>query len=122
MHVIVETPAFEDVDDMYVKPCTPLIDSSSGFVTAASTVAASAPMYVLIMVTVGGVICGYSAIGNDGIDARPAIRISAAITPARIGRSTKMRNTTSGRLRAARPVFAPVVTPSNRFAIRLAAK
>ena len=90
--VIVDVPALLLDDEMYCMSCTPLICSSSGFVTADSTVCASAPMYVLVTTTCGGAICGYCAIGSVGMETRPTRKMSAEMTPARIGRLTKMAN------------------------------
>ncbi len=87
--VIVLMPSLLLVDDMYCMPSTPLIASSSGRVTAVSTVSAFAPVYTEVTMTCGGVSSGYWAIGRVGIAMAPASTMTTAQTLARIGRLMK---------------------------------
>ena len=67
MHVITLVPLALEYDCMYCKPSAPLMLISSGVVTDRITIAAVAPGYCDVTVTVGGEICGYCATGSAGI-------------------------------------------------------
>src|ERR1700731_4706985 len=66
---------------------TPLICCSSGVMTVSAMVFGEAPGYVPLTTTVGGTISGYSLMGSDGMDSKPATEIRIASTAANIGRS-----------------------------------
>src|SRR3982750_3374440 len=68
---------------------TPVIACSSGPATVSAITFGFAPGYTARTTTVGGTTSGYSEIGNDGIDIKPAIRISADSTPANTGLEMK---------------------------------
>src|SRR5688500_6656168 len=68
---------------------TPLICSSIGVATDSAITFGLAPGYCARTATIGGVTSGYSEIGSAGSDNRPATKISAERTPAKIGRSMK---------------------------------
>ena len=59
-------PLALEYDCMYCRPSAPLMLISSGVVTDRITIAAVAPGYCDVTVTVGGEICGYCAIGSVG--------------------------------------------------------
>src|SRR5579871_214411 len=73
----------------------PLMASSSGLVTALSTLVAFAPMYDALTVTSGGATLGYCAMGSAGIAIRPASKKTTDATAASIGRRRKKRVTRS---------------------------
>src|SRR6266481_9036228 len=56
-------PSLALVDDMYNIFSTPFTCSSMGTPTVLATTCASAPGYVVVTCTVGGVICGYCSTG-----------------------------------------------------------
>ena len=66
-------------------PSTPLTCSSIGAPTVRATVSALAPGYTADTCTVGGVISGNCATGNDSSATTPANTISKASTVAKIG-------------------------------------
>ena len=68
---------------------TPLICSSIGVDTVSAITFGLAPGYCADTTIVGGATSGYSEIGSTGIDNRPARKITADSTPAKIGRSMK---------------------------------
>src|SRR5437773_12362716 len=70
---------------------TPLIAFSSGDATVCSSTSADAPGYTAVIVTTGGAISGYCAIGRLRIADRPASTRNTEITAAKIGRSMKKR-------------------------------
>jgi hypothetical protein len=49
---------------MYSMSSTPLISCSIGVATVSDTVCAEAPGYCVVITTVGGATCGYSATGS----------------------------------------------------------
>ena len=57
--------------------------------TESAIVCASAPLYVALTETVGGVRLGYSSIGSPLIPIKPAITMMIDITVANIGRFMK---------------------------------
>src|SRR5579883_2500912 len=71
---------------------TPLICSSSGVATVLATVSGLAPGNWAVTCTDGGTTSGYSEIGSCGIAIRPARKMTAEMTPAKIGRSMKNRD------------------------------
>src|SRR4029077_10293856 len=71
---------------------TPLICSSSGVATVSATVTGLAPGNWAVTCTDGGTTSGYSEMGSSGIAISPARKITAEITPAKIGRSMKNRD------------------------------
>src|ERR1700676_433497 len=77
------------VEVMYFIPCTPLMDCSSGMVTADSTGCALAPLYPLLTTTCGGARSGTCAIGRVGMEIAPPRIISSAHTVANTGRRMK---------------------------------
>src|SRR5581483_4548755 len=89
VHVIELVPLSELVDVMYRRPSTPLTACSSGVVTADSTACAFAPVKTALIVTTGGAICGYCAMGNVGMTISPAMTMMSEQTAARIGRRKK---------------------------------
>ena len=84
---------------MYCSPSAPLILISNGVVTERITIAALAPGYSDVTVTVGGEICGYCAIGSVGIVTNPASSTTKLSTPAKCGRRRKNSITTALRPR-----------------------
>src|ERR1700735_4546470 len=62
---------------------------SSGMITVSAMVFGEAPGYCPLTTTVGGTISGYSLMGSDGIDKRPATVMRTTRTEAKIGRSMK---------------------------------
>lgn len=62
---------------------------SMTWVTLSSMVLADAPGYLVVIVTSGGAISGYWAIGSLIAASPPASMITRAITHAKIGRSIK---------------------------------
>ncbi len=68
---------------------TPDICCSMGVATDCSTVMASAPVYVAVMVTSGGTISGNCATGSETRAMRPQITMTMAITIATMGRLMK---------------------------------
>src|SRR5271155_4229687 len=68
---------------------TPLICCSSGVITVSAMVFGEAPGYWPLTTTVGGTISGYSLMGSEGIDNKPATVRRIASTEAKIGRSMK---------------------------------
>src|ERR1700680_959779 len=86
---MVTEPSALLLEVMYRRPATPFTASSSGVVTDASTVAASAPRYCAVTVMTGGAIFGYCEIGSVGIATSPAVKITREQTAAKIGRRRK---------------------------------
>lgn len=82
-------PSEPDVELMYIIPSTPFTDSSMGTPTVSATVCASAPGYVALTETVGGVISGYCATGRVLTVMTPTSIISTASTVAKMSRSMK---------------------------------
>ena len=74
---------------MYIISSTPFTCCSSGTAMVRATVSASAPGYVAITRTVGGVMSGYWATGSVLIVSTPASSITTARTMEKIGRSMK---------------------------------
>src|ERR1700757_5044956 len=68
---------------------TPLICCSIGVATDCSTVKASAPTYVVLTWTSGGVILGNCAVGKLSIATTPTMTITIEITMDTIGRFMK---------------------------------
>jgi hypothetical protein len=89
VHVITLNPLALEYDCMYCRPSAPLMLISSGVVTDRITMAAVAPGYCDVTVTVGGEICGYCATGSVGIVMRPASNTTKLITAAKCGRRRK---------------------------------
>ena len=71
-------------------PSTPLMDCSSGVVTAVSTVSAFAPVYTARTLTCGGATSGYCATGMVGMASAPASTMTSETTDARTGREMKV--------------------------------
>src|SRR5215475_11170747 len=71
---------------------TPLICSSNGVATVSATVVGLAPGNCAVTCTEGGTTSGYSETGSCGIAIRPARKMTAEMTPAKIGRSMKKRD------------------------------
>jgi hypothetical protein len=71
---------------MYVMPGTPFTCVSIAVVVVCSTVCASAPVKLLVICTVGGVIFGYWLMGIFKIASVPTIKITSDITIAVTGR------------------------------------
>src|SRR5260221_6228501 len=71
--------------DIYDMPGDPLICVSIAVVVVCSTVCASAPVNVPVMLTVGGVISGYCAMGNEDIAISPTSTITIEVTIAVTG-------------------------------------
>src|SRR5579859_4073243 len=92
--VIWLVPSFPLEDVRYFIPGTPLIATSSGIVTADSTVCAFAPMYPLDTTTCGGASSGNCATGSVGIAIAPPRIISSAHTVANTGLSMKKSTNT----------------------------
>src|SRR6516165_8844938 len=67
----------------------PLTASSIGTATFAATTCALAPTYVVVTVTVGGVIYGYCSRGSDRYDKAPMRTINSDIAIAKFGRWMK---------------------------------
>jgi hypothetical protein len=82
-------PLALEYDCMYCNPSAPLMLISSGVVTERITIAAVAPGYCEVTVTVGGEICGYCAIGSVGIVTSPASNTTKLSTAAKCGRFRK---------------------------------
>ncbi len=78
-------------DDMYSMPSTPTTCCSIGAATVSATTCATAPGYVAVTWTFGGVISGYSAIGSRKAEMPPSRMMMIEITQARTGRSMKKR-------------------------------
>src|ERR1700704_673779 len=76
---------------------TPLICCSSGVTTVAATTSALAPGYWPVMLTTGGAISGYCAIGSRPKETTPRMTKTRDTTPAKIGRSMKKREMRMGR-------------------------
>src|SRR5258705_9947421 len=74
---------------MYIMSSTPLICSSNGAETVSAMTLGLAPGYVALTTTVGGTTSGYSLTGSNGIEIRPATRMTIDNTAAKIGRSMK---------------------------------
>ncbi len=89
VQVIVLEPLLELVELMYRSPSTPFTACSSGVVTALSTACAFAPVYSALIVTTGGAMRGYCAIGSVGIAMSPAIMTMSEQTAEKIGRLRK---------------------------------
>jgi hypothetical protein len=70
---------------------TPLISCSIGAATVSATVSAEAPGYCAATVTVGGTMSGYWLIGRPTKASAPTMVMITAMTPAKIGRSMKNR-------------------------------
>src|ERR1700678_331295 len=70
-------------------PSTPLIACSSGLATVSAMTVRFATGYFAFTITVGGTTSGYSLIGSCGNAIRPARKIRAESTPAKIGRLMK---------------------------------
>src|SRR6266850_6622007 len=68
---------------------TPLICCSMGVATDCSTVKASAPIYVVLTWTSGGVMLGNCAVGRPSIATMPTMTITMEITMDTIGRFMK---------------------------------
>src|SRR3954470_16388329 len=87
--VSVITPSLVACENWYSMSSTPVIACSSGPATVSAITFGFAPGYTARTTTVGGTTSGYSEIGSDGIDIKPAIRISADSTPANTGLEMK---------------------------------
>src|SRR5260370_40327724 len=70
-------------------PSPPLIACSSGLATVSAMALGFAPGQVAFTITVGGTTSGYSLIGSCGNAIRPARKMRAESTPAKIGRLMK---------------------------------
>src|SRR5271163_1540805 len=70
-------------------PSVPLICSSRGVATVSAMVCGLAPGNCAVTTTEGGTTSGYSETGSCVIAIRPARKMAAEITPAKIGRSMK---------------------------------
>src|SRR6516164_8018561 len=67
----------------------PFTASSIGTATFCATTSALAPTYVVVTVTVGGVMFGYCSRGSDKYDSAPTRTISKEIAIAKLGRWMK---------------------------------
>jgi hypothetical protein len=76
---------------MYSMLSTPFTSCSIGVATVSAITCAEAPGYDAVMLTVGGAISGYSAIGRVRCAINPMIVMMIASTDAKIGRSIKKR-------------------------------
>ena len=76
--------------EIYDIPGVPFTWVSIGVVVVCSTVAASAPVNIPVILTVGGVISGYWAIGKLFIDISPTSTITIEITIAVTGLRMKV--------------------------------
>src|ERR1700683_3589389 len=76
---------------MYSMFSTPLTCCSIGAATVSATTVAFAPGYEVDTRTVGGVICGYCAMGKSCDAIRPMRTMTMEITHAHTGRSIKKR-------------------------------
>src|SRR5207248_4346269 len=83
-------------DDMYNMPSTPFTCCSIGAATVSATTWALAPGYTAVTRTVGGVICGYCAIGSSAAAMSPINTMTIEMTQARTGRSMKNRANMAG--------------------------
>ena len=70
-------------------PSTPLTCCSIGATTVSATVSELAPGYCPVTLMIGGAISGYCATGSRKKVTPPRMRITIAITEAKIGRSIK---------------------------------
>ncbi len=68
---------------------TPIMLCAIGVATALFTVSASAPLYVAVTSTTGGVMSGYCSIERLNIEIVPSITIAMASDMANIGREMK---------------------------------
>ena len=68
---------------------TPFTCCSIGAVTVSWSTEAFAPGYVVVTLTVGGVMSGIDATGRSGIEMAPASTMTMETTIAMIGRLTK---------------------------------
>src|SRR5206468_13133390 len=89
--VSVYMPSFVHCDDIYIMPSTPLTCCSIGAATVSATTCALAPGYWHVTRMVGGVICGYCAIGNRPAASAPIRTMTIEMTHASTGRSMKNR-------------------------------
>src|SRR5258708_37074124 len=87
--VICNVPSEPATDFMYIMPSAPLICSSNGADTVSAMTLGLAPGYVALTTTVGGTTSGYSLMGSNGTEIRPATRMTIDNTAAKIGRSMK---------------------------------
>src|SRR6201999_188677 len=78
--VIWELPLLALLLCIYAIPGTPLTCVSMAVVVVCSTVCASAPVKLLVICTVGGVISGYWLTGMDRMARLPTSRITREIT------------------------------------------
>ena len=74
---------------MYIMPSTPFTCCSIGTPTVSATVRASAPGYMAVTITVGGVMSGYCDTGSDEYVSAPARTIAMAMTIENMGRLMK---------------------------------
>ena len=86
---MLELPSFDEVDDMYIMPSTPLICCSSGVVTVSATTWALAPGYWAVTTTCGGVMSGNCETGSRKYEMPPASTMITAIAEAKMGRWMK---------------------------------
>ena len=70
-------------------PGVPFSSCSIGVATACDTVSALAPGYDALILTTGGVICGYWSIGRNATPSNPPITISTDMTIENTGLSMK---------------------------------
>ena len=77
---MVAEPVLVAVDDMYVIPSAPLMDSSRGAITELSTAEALAPLYVVVTEIVGGAMSGYCVTGSATRPIRPSKTMKIEIT------------------------------------------
>jgi hypothetical protein len=82
-------PELELVDSIYIMPGVPLSCCSIGVATACATVSELAPGYVALILTTGGVICGYWSIGNIVNPINPNMTINIDMTMENTGLSIK---------------------------------
>src|SRR5262249_19314774 len=82
-------PSLAHCEDMYSMFSTPLTCCSMGAATVSATTCAFAPGYTADTSTVGGVISGYWAMGNEKTAMPPANVMMIDNTEAKIGRLIK---------------------------------
>ena len=90
--VIIAIPELVAVDVMYVMFSTPLILSSRGVMTEFNTVCASAPVYDVDTIIVGGAMSGYCSIGRLTSPIVPSSTKNMEITVESTGRFMNLEN------------------------------
>src|ERR1700731_1576774 len=97
---------------------TPLMASSIGVATVSATTVGLAPGYWARTTTEGGTTSGYSEIGSARSASRPVMKMRTDRTPAKIGRSTKNRETFMAAVRAAGAILDVARSGGDRIGAR----